>query len=886
MSARGSSGRLLARLFTSSPAASIAVIVTVLVCTMLAAAAPRALQLLFTQELRHAIAGIGDTQRDLVASGPGAPATGGGDGELPGSLDSVFGAMEAGVESIRDQLGPTVRPLTGAGRYAVTGEAGPAPKDVPGRTDAQFFLTLAIDPRVSEVVRTVTGSAPAEDRVGDAIGVQLSVSTAELMSWPVGDERTVLTPGGPLRVLLAGTFEPVDADDTRWQHVPSILEPSVADDGNLPPRITGTGYLEPSRIDVLEQFGGGLTTTVWFPVDPVSADFADAQAIVAELRSFTSRSHPVSGSVTLGQVPPLTFRDGIVPAIQDVLARSASTTAVVALVAAGPFGVAVAVLALAIRLVVLRRTPGLALAAARGGSPVQIRGILALEGLLLGLPAGAAGIGVAFAIVPGTVSASALAPAVVLAMAPTVLFALPWSGHGGARQDLDTARPAKFRWVAEVIVVALAVSAVVLLLARGLVTAGQQIDPLLVAAPLLLALATSIAVLRLYPVPLAAIGRVLSRRDGVVGPIGAATAVRGAAVPVAPVLAMVVGVSIAVFSSVLVATLDRGALQSAQTLVGADLRVEGAGAGDILDAVRALDGVAAAAPVQDAGPANLRIDSVRDTITLVIVDAASIATVHGEALPLGDDRALVSTDLLDGAREDSSYQIDGDAVLVTPADPSTGLVTDRRWAIVDAGTASSVLGLTFRPDVLLLALDPGADPDQVSAAVSALTERTLRFSTPASELGDLRTSPAISGLRAALVTALVVATALAAFALVLASIAGARARLRVLALLGTLGLSSRQAGGLAAWELVPTAAASVVAGVLLGLALPAVLVRAIDLRPFTGGSAQPPIEVPWLQLGAVVAGFAVLVLLAVLISTAAARRTSAALTLRMGDGPS
>ena len=74
-------------------------------------------------------------------------------------------------------------------------------------------------------------------------------------------------------------------------------------------------------------------------------------------------------------------------------------------------------------------------------------------------------------------------------------------------------------------------------------------------------------------------------------------------------------------------------------------------------------------------------------------------------------------------------------------------------------------------------------------------------------------------------------------------------------------------------------------GAALGLALPFIVLSAVDLRPFTGGSAQPAIEIPWPVVGAIVAGFAVLVLLAVALVTAASRRASAATTLRMGEEP-
>ena len=302
---------------------------------------------------------------------------------------------------------------------------------------------------------------------------------------------------------------------------------------------------------------------MWYPVDPGDVQFAQAQPLVDELRAFTSVSHPVSSGVTLGQVAPLTFREGIVEPVEAVLARSTATTAVVVLVAAGPFGVAIAVLALATRLVAVRRQPSLTLASARGGSEPQLRTAMALEGALLGLPAAAAGIAAAVVLLPGPFRAVAMLPAIVLGLAPAVLFAAAWRPQGAraGRGDLDLRRPWRFRWIVEVVIVGLALAGTGLLITRGLVGGPGRAWSTPCSWPPRCS----------SPSPAAsrcsgctrcrcgALARSLSRRDGVVGQLGSAIAIRGSAVPVAPVLAMVVGVAIAVFSTVLVATIDRGA---------------------------------------------------------------------------------------------------------------------------------------------------------------------------------------------------------------------------------------------------------------------------------------------------------------------------------------
>jgi putative ABC transport system permease protein len=439
------------------------------------------------------------------------------------------------------------------------------------------------------------------------------------------------------------------------------------------------------------------------------------------------------------------------------------------------------------------------------------------------------------------------------------------------------------------VVVGLAVAGTALLVTRGLVGgAGDAVvDPLLVATPLLLALAACIAVLRLYPLPLAAVSRALARRDGVVGQLGAAIALRSATVPVAPVLAMVVGVAMAVFSTVLVATIDRGAQTTVDTVVGADIRVDDVTGGEgTVASIAAVDGVLAVAGIDDAGPAVLRVDGVREPITLVIVDALALGALRGEDLRLAGEGlpVIVSADLVEGPPEELELVVEGEPVTVAGVgDPVAGIVATSRWVMADAEASRTLAGADFRPTTVLVDLEPGADIAAVSEAIGDLAGH--RITTPESALAELRASPVVAGLRVALVAGLAIAGLLAVLALVLASVAGARARSRALSLLSTLGLSPRQSGGLAAWELAPTAIVSTVVGALLGLGLPFVVLAAVDLRPFTGGSVQPVMEIPWLAVGGIVAGFVLVVALTVFAVTAASRRTSAAVTLRMGDEP-
>src|SRR5699024_8259117 len=103
----------------------------------------------------------------------------------------------------------------------------------------------------------------------------------------------------------------------------------------------------------------------------------------------TSFNSPVVHLAT----PPLqtTFGTEVLSTFADLSRQQRATASILAVVAAGPIGVALAVFALAARLISSRRQPALALASARGGSFAQVRGAMLLEGLALGIPAAIGG---------------------------------------------------------------------------------------------------------------------------------------------------------------------------------------------------------------------------------------------------------------------------------------------------------------------------------------------------------------------------------------------------------------------------------------------------------------------------------------------------------------
>jgi putative ABC transport system permease protein len=347
-------------------------------------------------------------------------------------------------------------------------------------------------------------------------------------------------------------------------------------------------------------------------------------------------------------------------------------------------------------------------------------------------------------------------------------------------------------------------------------------------------------------------------------------------------------VSIAVFSGILVSTIDRGVDAAAQAAVGADLQASGPVFGDaLMTEIEAISGVSGLAGVDDAGPGVLRVDGVRSTITMLVVDFAALSEMRdvpaglegGSPVPV-----IVSSDLAADLPADAKLQVEGVAVeAVASTAQEEGLSAGSRWIMVDKAFASELTGVDFRPRLVLVDLEPTADAAAITTAILEVAGPATEVLNPEEAAAEIRSAPTAGGLAIALVIAMIIAGILSAVAVVMTSVVGSRARTRLLALLATLGLTARQARGLAAWEIAPIALTAIVAGTLLGLAMPWIILGGVDLTPFTGGSSQPAVAIDPLIIGALVLGFITVVVLAVLVAVAIGRRVSAAVTLRMGE---
>lgn len=897
MSRRVSTGALVAHHLRSRAGGGLTVAALVLLLSLLATSAPIALTLLGDASLRERLSTLGATERDVDSDTALFPQTGASGAELPTDADEVWAPFLDAVEAIRTDADAPLPDLLGPAHAVAL--AGEAPLQEDPRTK---LLRLAFAPGFDEQIRLVEGALPQPASLeGDGVRVEvvLSTETAAQLEWGVGEERHIAGASVPMTAVLSGTLEPVDAGDAYWQHVPSVLSPNVFDDGNSPRSVTGTGFANPASLAVAGELDAASQTTprtlVWYPLDVAAISRDTAEQTAAALRKFTSVSHPVGSQAGGIGILSLRFAADVTGAIENAVAQQAATAGVIAMIVAGPVGVAAAVLVLGCRLILERRRSSLRLLSARGASTGQLRGLLGLEGAIVGLVPALVG-AVAATLVGGLVLGVTpdpvwfLAP-LLIGIAPcAVLTALAASAaERQARTDLGR-RGGRVRLIVEGVVAGVAALALALLFFRGY---GGGADLLLTATPLLLSLVACLVTLRVYPMPLGSVFARARRGARLDAFLGSARALREPAIGLTPVLALVVGVSVAVSSGVLLSALQSGITESARGQVGADMSVSGATfTREQLEAVRGLDGVAAATGISGADPSTLDVDGEKRPTSVFVVDAADLRAVQGDApgmLPPGaslDARSGAMPVVVSGATagfiggSDRVRVGSTDAVVIGVSTGPVPIGEREDWVAIDSSYAEKVLGRDPSDRTLLVRLNPGASATAVEEELRTLIGADLRIRTAGEIVAAVEQGAAVQGVRIALLTATAVAALLSALAIVMTLTLAAGARGRVIALLRTLGAPRRSATSLALWEIGPPAIAAVVSGTLFGALVPLVVLGAVDLRPFTGSGIQPAYHVDAATLALTLGGFVLLAVVFTAVALLASRRVRAASALR------
>ncbi|BAJ26161.1 MULTISPECIES: hypothetical protein [Kitasatospora] len=906
----------------TAPTAAALTAVLALALVFLAAALPRALDRGADGALRDFLRGSGPVATSVGVTS-GLPVTDDPSGRLDETSEQLTGVVGA------------VLPLDPSG--PVYGRRAKLPRSLPqqGLTEPDGVppeVALQYQHGARERVRFTEGRWPAgAGAAGEPAEVALSAAAARTLGIKVGDvfrsDRSVLDRGYPLKPMplrVAGLYEVTDPADPFWAEIGCALKaclnisPSSGPADPPHPYWYAVGLVGTGELPRLGAWGSGAEDYWRLPVrvDALRADRLEQTSYA--LAAVTSG--PVAVQVTTGSGrSDVRIASALRTAIDGARQRQASIDAITAVGPAGAAGVAAVVLCLAAALTVERRTPELRLLRARGAGLRGVFGRLLGEGLATVLPAAGLGALAAFVLLP----TPRWQPAAVAAgsVALLALLALPVRAALLLRVAPDRARGGRRRLVAELAVLAVTAAAAVQLARRGVSPLDAGVDPLLVAAPLLLSLSGALLLARAQPVLIGLLARRAARRSGAVGFLGLARAARGGGGPrsrpsVLPLLALVLAVACGAVGATVLASVAADRTTVARHNLGGDAVVSASLNSTLPDAfvTRAgqLPGVTGSLPVWIVDDVTMSLGagaSVR--VNVVIADPVGYARLAdaagrgrfdpalltggpgaGTGAGGGDGRlpALVSGDLPEGEFELRLQA--GDAVRIRTAGTVDGTPaltgTAGQTVLLPLGAAADLLPRIGGPTRWL------ADGSPDDARLRALAVELLGPPAAGSRPGHLvRTTAeevALLGhdpLQASAVRLFwlaVGATALfALLAVLLTLLRAGPERAATLARLRTMGLRPRQGLALILAEVLPQSLVAALGGALTAVGCVLLLGPALDLSPLVGAGVPTGLHLLAAPIARQAVLLALLAALAVVAEAAVTARRQITTELRAGD---
>jgi putative ABC transport system permease protein len=437
-------------------------------------------------------------------------------------------------------------------------------------------------------------------------------------------------------------------------------------------------------------------------------------------------------------------------------------------------------------------------------------------------------------------------------------------------------------------------------------------DPLLAATPALAGLAMGIVSMRLYPIPVRALGWLAAARRDLVPVLGLRSVARHPAVANLPLLVLMLTAAFGAFASAVTSTIDQGQQVASWENLGADYRIERIGGGpvDRLDPMQ-VPGVEAVAGAyvdrqarfsstaqQTSSISFYAIDpSAYDQVTEGSPVASSLADrlqVAEGTTPLGTVESPIPA-ILSRRLPPASEQVGvGNTFTVTVAGQRMtfkdvqdladfpGIPSGSTFVIAPLQTVQAAyVNQTLAPNQLLLKGGPDAEAGlremvRQDLALGLITSRHAEYQ-------ELRQAPLVAAVTIGFQGALAVAAIYTALTVMAALTLSAAARTRDLAFLRTLGFSARQSTWLTVMEHAPPALIALVPGVLLGVAVASLLTPSLGLSAFAGTDRDLSMAIDWGSIATMSGGLLAVVAAAIGLSTWTARRARAADALRIGD---
>ncbi|MER7701957.1 hypothetical protein ABTX81_03515 [Kitasatospora sp. NPDC097605] len=866
-------------------------------------------------------------------------------GDDSAALDAVAAKLTArtGPEFRVSPDGPVYGVSTGLTR-ALGNPGLSRPDGLPPKLGLRHLAGL------SEHASLVEGRWPAAAPADRPLQIVVAQRAAEKLGIRVGDvllEEHLPRLAPPPGTEVVGTFRANDEADPYWTDLACLTAPCL--------RIPDT-FMRLRRWEVTGLTGGddlsrlltwaGDGQLYWrLPIDPDSLRADRLPQAGSALASYLAGPTAARLAAETGR-PDLRTFSSLPELFALATARRDAAAPLAALGPAGLAGVVVVVLCLAAALAADRRGPELLLLQARGGSRRAVLRRLLGEGATTVLPGAALGTLLALLLLPtprwgaallAGVSATAFA---LLAFPARALLLL----GPRARVRRAARRGGARRVVGELALLAVTAAAVVEVRRRGAAPPGAGIDPLLVAAPLLIALVTGLLLARLQPPLVGALARAVGRRRGAVGFLGLAGAARGTGgrprPSALPMLALLLAVTTAGFGAGVLSAVDAGRARESAYATGGDVMVsapKGFGlAASFVEAAGRLPGVRAATAVTvltDA--AVLRPGQRHLTISLVVVDPpayaeisrsvgrgtfdpALLAAPDGPAWPAGRDvpvPALYSRGLVEqlgghaGAERiyltstgelraqyagtlDATPALRGSThpFIVLPAGPATARTPELRdhghwFAVGDLDEAAVRRLLHDLPVHPLLADTARLTGVPVVGPLPEDIPDGYLVDTAAGRTAALAGDPLQRAAARVFRATTAGAGAFAVLAALLTLLRAAPDRAAALARLRTMGLRPRQGLALILAESLPQTLLAAAGGGLASLAAVALLGPALDLSALLGTPVPPGLPLRPAAVLPPALALTALVAAGVLAEALLTGRRRITTDLRVGDAP-
>ncbi|MFJ8043082.1 hypothetical protein ACIRBX_21565 [Kitasatospora sp. NPDC096147] len=808
------------------------------------------------------------------------------------------------VAAMLDERIGAVLPLHGKG--AVYGTVGrETPLLNPGLTvieEARPRLALLYLHDAPSHLELTAGQWPADRSApGETTQVALSDAAAKVMNIRLGD---VLDGQSGGRVRVTGLYT-ADREDPYWSGSTCALYACEDMTTDQPPQPywTTTALVGDAGYEEVAAWNGHSTSFWRLPVDTAKLRADQLPATAATMAGITTG--PLAATLTTASgLPRLRVETGLRALIDSAAEQQNAATTLTSVGPVGAAGVIVVVLCLAAALTTDRRLDELRLLRARGAGRTGLALRLLGESAVTVLPAAALGTTAALLALPTYRHTTALTAGASVTLLALLAFPL--------RALLALRPPGKHRHrrrlIAELLLLALTVAAVTQARRRGVTPLGEEIDPLLIGGPLLIALTGAVLLARLQPLLIGLPARWSARRTGAITFLGLTRAARsgpGGRPSALPLLALLIAVGCAAFGATTLTSVVTDRAAAARFQVGGDAAVRPRGPVPLPDgfaeAASRLPGVRLTTAVHTEDDVTLVTDGSENLqVNLVAADPepyARMAEVAGrgtfdpallQPLPDGLVPALVSPSLPQG--EFRLYLNNGTVRIRTvgtvgrsPAVVGSAVPIVQIPPVETAGPANTLLAAGPVDEAALRELADRSFPTVEAADHPGTRAPGYWLRTSAGTERALGDNPLQAASERTFWTAVTATALYAVLAVLLTLVRATPERAALLARLRTMGLKPRQGLTLVLAESLPPVLLAATGGATTATAAILLLGPAIDLTPLVGATVTPGLT---LRPGPVLTqalGLAALATTAVLAEAALTARRQITTELRAGD---